>query len=178
MYLTGYAGTKNSHSQLTGDEKYLKKGQTVALTTQIRKTSIDEIPVDFKELPRSVRKGGRILLDDGNLELKVEAIEKNRVIALVVSGGMLKSHKGISLPDAQLDILALTAKDEIDLEFGMNLGVDAVALSFVRSEKDIILLRKKICEITQGTKSIPIIAKLERPEAIRHLERSWKLQTG
>ena len=90
----------------------------------------DEIPVDFPELPRSVHPGERILLDDGNLELRLSQCEPEiRVRAQVIVGGYLKSHKGISLPEAHLDISALTDKDLMDLEFGLKLGVDAVALS-------------------------------------------------
>jgi pyruvate kinase len=117
-----------------------------------------------------VHPGERILLDDGALELKVIGIEATRVIARVTVGGLLSSHKGISLPEAHLDISALTEKDLADLEFGLNLNVDAVALSFVRSERDIQSLRENIAKKTSVQVHIPIIAKLERPEALDHLD--------
>jgi pyruvate kinase len=163
-------GPKIRIGKLPGDNILLVPGQHVSLTTQTSSNNAGEIPVDFIELPRSVKPGERILLDDGNLELRVDAIEPDRVSAHVLVGGELKSHKGISLPEANLDISALTEKDLIDLEFGLKLGVDAVALSFVRSNKDLQQLREKIQVITPDLENIPIIAKLERPEAIDHLD--------
>jgi pyruvate kinase len=100
----------------------------------------------------------------------VLGIEPTRVTARVTVGGVLSSHKGISLPDAHLDISALTEKDLADLEFGLNLGVDAIALSFVRSEQDVHSLKEKITRIAPEQAQIPIIAKLERPEALDHLD--------
>jgi pyruvate kinase len=117
-------------------------------------------------------------LDDGNLELRVDTIERDRVRAHVIVGGVLKSHKGINLPEAQGSISALTEKDIIDLEFGLQLGIDAIALSFVHSEKDVQLLREKIIAMSPEQKSIPIIAKLERPEALDHLEEIMDVADG
>lgn len=149
----------------------LTQGQKVTLKTDDKSVKPGEIPVEFAQLPQSVHPRGRILLDDGNLELRVEAIEQNKVIAQVVVGGVLKSHKGISLPEAHIDISALTEKDSVDLEFGLQLGVDAIALSFVRSEADVQQLREKISALEPQRKHVPIIAKLERPEALDHLEQ-------
>jgi pyruvate kinase len=171
-------GLKIRIANLPDGEMDLTKGQKVTLTTRNSSLSADEIPVDFPELPRSVQKGERILLDDGNLELRVESIEVDRVIAQVITGGMLKSHKGISLPEAHLDSSGMTDKDVIDLEFGLNLGVDAIALSFVRSEKDILYLRQKIYEHKPNIENIPIIAKLECQEAIDHLEKIMEETDG
>jgi len=171
-------GPKIRIAKLPGNDLLLVQGQKVTLTTQTSSISAAEIPVDFTELPRSVHPGGRILLDDGNLELMVEAIEAERVTAQVIVGGLLKSHKGISLPEAHLDISALTEKDTLDLEFGLKLGIDAVALSFVRSVKDIQLLRNKIKAIAPGLENTPIIAKLERPEAIEQLEEIMEVTNG
>jgi pyruvate kinase len=171
-------GPKIRIAKLPDNDLLLIQGQKVTLTTQTSSISAGEIPVDFTELPRSVHPGGRILLDDGNLELMVEAIEAERVTAQVIVGGLLKSHKGISLPEAHLDISALTEKDILDLEFGLKLGVDTVALSFVRSVKDIQLLRNKIKAIVPGLENTPIIAKLERPEAIEQLEEIMEVTNG
>jgi pyruvate kinase len=156
----------------------LVAGQPVILTPQSGLTSSGEIPVDFAELPVSVHAGGRILLDDGNLELKVDSTEVDRVLAHVIVGGVLKSHKGISLPDAHLNISALTDKDIHDLEFGLKLGADAVALSFVRSEADVVALRERIKSIDPILEHVPIIAKLERPEALDHLEAIMTIADG
>jgi len=163
-------GPKIRIANLPGDEMLLVQGQQVILTTRDNSLNANEIPVEFTQLSGSVHPGERILLDDGNLELRVEQIKPDGVTASVVVGGVLKSHKGISLPEAHLDISALTEKDVVDLEFGLKLGVDAIAISFVRSEKDILQLREKILSIELNQKNIPIIAKLERPEAIDHLE--------
>ena len=171
-------GPKIRLGKLQGDEMALVNGQQVTLTTQVSSLSPDEIPVEFPELPHSVHAGERILLDDGNLELRVEQIEPDRVRATVVVGGVLKSHKGISLPEAHLDISALTEKDVLDLDFGLKLGVDAVAISFVRSDRDVLQLREKILAISPDLEHIPIIAKLERPEAVRHLDEIIDVADG
>jgi pyruvate kinase len=171
-------GPKIRIAKIPGDEIELVQGQRIILTTQINSLNTGEIPVEFTELPQSVHRGERILLDDGNLELRVDEIESDRISAHVIVGGVLKSHKGISLPEAHLNISALTDRDLADLEFGLNLGVDAVALSFVRSEEDIYLLREKIIRISPGQKHLPIIAKLERPEALDHLEQIMDATDG
>ncbi len=156
----------------------LSSGNTVILSTQSDAGDSNLIPVDFVELPQSVEPGGRILLDDGNLELRVKNINQSQVIAEVIVGGLLKSHKGINLPGAHLAISPLTQKDLSDLDFGLQLGVDAVALSFVRSEQDIITLREKISSLAPELKHFPIIAKLERPEALDHLDEIVEASDG
>jgi pyruvate kinase len=171
-------GPKIRIGNLSGDGILLKENQHVILNTQTSSLDIGEIPVDFKELPESVHPGGRILLDDGNLELKVDTISQYRVSARVIVGGVLKSHKGISLPDAHLDISALTEKDYIDLEFGLKLGVDAIALSFVRSVNDLNQVREKIKALDPSNENIPIIAKLERPEALDHMDEIMDAASG
>jgi pyruvate kinase len=171
-------GPKIRIGKLQKDEIHLVKDQTVTLTTQSDMLNPGEILVDFAELPQSVHPGGRILLDDGNFELRVQKIELSKVIAQVIDGGILKSNKGISLPDAHLNISALTEKDVCDLEFGLKLGIDAIALSFVRSKKDIQILREKIKLIAPDLVNIPIIAKLERQEAIEHLDEIVETADG
>ena len=171
-------GPKIRIGKLQKDEIHLVKDQIVTLTTQSDVLNPGEILVDFAELPQSVHPGGRILLDDGNLELRVQKIEPSKVIAQVIVGGILKSNKGISLPDAHLQISALTEKDVYDLEFGLKLGIDAIALSFVRSKKDIQMLRDRIILIAPDLENTPIIAKLERQEAIEHLDEIVEAADG
>jgi pyruvate kinase len=171
-------GPKIRIGTIPGDEIFLKQGQTITLSTKLDSIKPGEIPVDFPELARSVSPGGRILLDDGNIELSVESIEHQLVRAKVVVGGGLKSHKGISLPNARLEIPALTKKDIIDLEFGLHLGVDAVAVSFVRSENDIQQVRDEVAAMSPDQKRIPIVAKLERPEALSRLEAIMEVADG
>ncbi len=171
-------GPKIRIAKLPSDTLVLEHGQRVTLTTRLDSTTPGEIPVEFAQLPRSVHPGERILLDDGALELIVMAIEADDVIARVTVGGVLSSHKGISLPEAHLDIAALTDKDLVDLEFGLHLGVDAIALSFVRSEGDILSLRENITRMSPEQVHTPIIAKLERPEALDHLDAIIEVADG
>jgi pyruvate kinase len=127
------------------------------------------IPVDFPQLFDSVQPGNRILLDDGRLALSVLKVLEKQVVAEVKTGGTLTSNKGINLPGVQLDIPAFTEKDAEDLEFGLSLGVDFVAISFVRSAEDLQMVRQRLVCRAPGECPL-LIAKLERPEALDNLE--------
>ena len=128
------------------------------------------IPVDFRELFESVRPDDRLLLDDGRLALTVLSAEARALTARVEVGGPLTSHKGINLPGVRLRVSGFTEKDKADLTFGMSQGVDAVAISFVRTADDVQMVRAALEELSPG-KPIPIlIAKLERPEAMDSLD--------
>ncbi len=127
------------------------------------------IPVDFPQLFDSVKTGNRILLDDGRITLSVISVQKKLVITEVQTGGVLTSNKGINLPGVSLDIPAFTEKDAEDLKFGLSLGVDFVAISFVRQAEDVVQVKQKIT--CQSLTDCPlVIAKLERPEALDNLE--------
>ena len=126
------------------------------------------IPVDFPELFGSVRAGNRILFDDGRLEVTVCAADGPTVGAEVRVGGELSSHKGINLPGVKLDIPAFTHKDADDLAFGLSLGIEAVALSFVQTPQDLTEARAMVK--AGGENSPLLIAKLERPAALDNLE--------
>ena len=128
------------------------------------------IPVDFRELFASVRTGDLLLLDDGRLSLKVESVKRNSLTAVIVAGGLLSSHKGINLPGVQLRISGYTSKDEKDLAFGVAQGVDAVAISFVRTPEDVTRVRAEMERFSKGKPAPMLIAKLERPEAMDNLE--------
>jgi pyruvate kinase len=127
------------------------------------------IPVDFPQLFDSVQPGNRILLDDGKLALSVLKVLNKQVVAQVKTGGVLTSNKGINLPGVLLDIPAFTEKDAEDLEFGLSLGVDFVAISFVRRAEDLDKVRQRIACQAPGECPL-LIAKLERPEALDNLE--------
>lgn len=127
------------------------------------------LPLDVPNLTRSVKPGNRILLDDGKLELQVVSIDSQIVKTRVILGGVLKSHKGVNLPGTDLGIARFTEKDHADLVFGLENGVDLVAISFVESADDVLNVRKIISQLKPGQKTVPIIAKLERPAAIRNL---------
>lgn len=129
----------------------------------------DSIPVDFPQLFYSVKPGDRVLLDDGRLALAVKSVQKNRVTAEVRTGGELTSNKGINLPGVRLNLPAFTEKDAEDLEFGLSLGVDIVAISFVRLPEDVAMV-KQIVTTRLGEQSPLVIAKLERPEALDNLD--------
>jgi pyruvate kinase len=127
------------------------------------------IPLDVPNLARGVKPGNRILLDDGNLEFEVTGVNGDAVIAKVVLGGTLLSNKGVNLPGAELGIPSFTEKDQADLQFGLKAGVDMVAISFVHNANDIQVVRQAIKDMAPERAKLPIIAKLERPEAIENL---------
>lgn len=127
------------------------------------------LPLDVPNLTRAVKPGNRLLLDDGKLELQVVAIQSEVVQTRVILGGVLKSHKGVNLPGTDLGIARFTEKDREDLLFGLENDVDLVAISFVESAEDVLTVRSIIEHIKPNKTSIPIIAKLERPAAIRNL---------
>ena len=138
-----------------------------------------EIPVDFPELFDAVHPGDRLLLDDGRLSLRVTAAAPDSLDAEVIVGGELSAHKGINLPGVQLRIPAFTAKDADDLAFGLSLGVDAVAISFVRSPDDVQMVRDAIQRLLPPGRTAPLlIAKLERPEALSRLDEILELVDG
>ena len=129
------------------------------------------IPVDFRQLFDSVRNSDRLLLDDGRLTLEVVSVkDRNALTAKVVVGGSLSSHKGINLPGVRLRIAGFTEKDEADLAFGISQGVDAVAISFVRTVEDVKKVRYAMERFSQGSRMPMLIAKLEKPEALDNLE--------
>ncbi len=130
------------------------------------------IPSDFPELVESVAAGHKILLDDGLLELKVLAVRGTEIDCEVIYGGVLKDRKGMNVPEADLAVDCLTEKDLIDLQFGLEQGVDCIALSFVRREQDIRRLRELIDVKNPNTK---ICAKIEMLEALDNLEEIIRL---
>jgi pyruvate kinase len=145
----------------------LKTGSRITITPQNVLGTATLISTTFPDLAREVTPGTRILLSDGLIELRVRSTRGKDVICDVIHGGMLGEHKGINLPGIALSIPALTEKDRKDLEFGLKHGIDAVALSFVRSAADMSSAKEIIS--AHGAE-IPIIAKLEKPQAIDHLE--------
>jgi pyruvate kinase len=127
------------------------------------------IPLDVPNLSKGVRPGNRILLDDGHLELLVTDVHGENVITKVLTGGLLTSNKGVNLPGAHLGIPSFTEKDRIDLKFGLEHQVDYVAISFVETANDIKVVRQAMQNEKLGRPLPPLIAKMERPEAVRNL---------
>jgi pyruvate kinase len=162
-------GPKIRTGEIKDNQVEIKAGQLLTLTTKQGLGDEHTVSVDYEDLPHSVQPDGRILLDDGNLELAVKSIGTDSVETEVILGGTLKSHKGVNLPGANLNIQAFTDKDKRDLAFGLEQGVDAIALSFVRSAQDISRLKQEIACLAPDRIDTPIIAKLERPEALNNL---------
>ncbi len=159
------------------DEGFLLKADQQVVLTPLGSTSgsgdagkdVTLIPMDVPNLARGVAAGNRILLDDGHLELEVVKVEGDAVTARVVLGGKLSSNKGVNLPGAALGIPSFTEKDRADLEFGLEQGVDMIAISFVHQAEDIETVRAAVRSMAPQKSRLPVIAKLERPEAIDHL---------
>lgn len=128
----------------------------------------DTIPIDYPHLAEDAIPGTQVLLDDGLLELKVEEICDRAVRCRVIEGGILKSRKGVNLPSLNLRLPSLTDKDKQDLEFGISQGVDWVSLSFVRQGKDLRILKDFLVE--KGATDLPVIAKIEKPQAIANFD--------
>jgi pyruvate kinase len=153
---------------------HLSDGETVVLyVTGTTPPDIEckKIPVDFRQLFDSVRTSDRLLLDDGRLTLEVVSVKgRNALTAKVIVGGPLTSHKGINLPGIRLRIAGFTEKDEADLAFGISQGIDAVAISFVRTADDVKKVRYAMERFSKGKRLPLLIAKLEKPEALDNLD--------
>jgi pyruvate kinase len=166
--LADLQGPKIRTGKMSGAGMVLVKGQEVIITTDDMLGSDGIIPTIYKSLPHDVHPGSRILLDDGLLELKVIANEGEQVRCLVVAGGLLKNNKGINLPGVNVSAPCLTEKDLIDLDFALDADVDFIALSFVRTAEDIIEIKRIIAARGKDT---PVIAKIEKPEALRNFKK-------
>jgi len=160
-------GPKIRVGRLSEPEITLRKGNKIRITTKNIKGTTEVISTTYKNLPKDVKKNSTILLDDGLIRLVVERIEGHEVICRITNGGKLKPNKGINLPGVTISSPSLTRKDREDLKLGLALGVDYVALSFVRSPNDIRQLRRAM---TQYGKVVPIIAKIEKSEAVDVIE--------
>ncbi|MCX7822068.1 MAG: pyruvate kinase [Syntrophobacterales bacterium] len=133
------------------------------------------LPIDYHYLVEDVKEGDRILLADGTMELMVEKVLEDSVLAEVIVGGVVRSHKGVNLPSSALRIPAFTEKDREDLELGLSLGVDFVALSFIRHENDVKPLREMIQPMTDPPM---IIGKIEKPQAVARLDEILDVVDG
>lgn len=167
--LQDLSGPKIRTGGMAEGPQEIRQGDELVLTNQETPGTASRIQVNFPALPNSVSPGGRILLDDGRLELAVKEIQGQEVVTEVIQGGTLKANKGVNLPGAALEFSPLTEKDLRDLEFGLEQGVDALALSFVRTAGDITMLREAVAQRAPDKLKIPIIAKLEHPDALENL---------
>ncbi len=173
--LADLCGPKIRVGRLAGGQVDLVTGQTVTVTTRPMIGDPKLIPSQYAALATDVRHGDHILLDDGNLELRVEQADGIDVICTVVQGGILKERKGMNLPNIPLSTPALTDKDREDALFALDLGVDFLALSFVRRPEDVMDLRNLIDAAGQTT---PIVAKIEKHEALDAIDEILELSDG
>ncbi len=154
---------------------HLVRGAKVTITNKEVEGTAELLGTTFKTLAREAEIGSRILLSDGRLSLKVLSVNGDDVLCEVIDGGLLGEHQGINLPGAVLSVPSLTAKDKKDLAFGLAAQVDVVAISFVRSAADIRAVKKIIAAAGADT---PVIAKLEKPQAIENLEEILAIADG
>jgi pyruvate kinase len=165
--LADLCGPKIRVGAFEGGSVDLVAGTRVTVTTREVRGGPGLIPSQYEPLARDAGHGDRILLDDGNLELRVESTDGTDITCKVVRGGVLKDRKGMNLPGVAVSSPALTEKDRADAVFALALGVDFIALSFVRSAADVGELRQLM---EQRSLRAPIIAKIEKPEALADID--------
>ncbi|MEU2767371.1 pyruvate kinase [Streptomyces diastaticus] len=145
----------------------LVRGDEFTITTEDVAGDKSICGTTYKGLPGDVAKGDPVLINDGNVELKVTAVDGSRVRTIVIEGGVISDHKGINLPGAAVNVPALSEKDIEDLRFALRMGCDLVALSFVRDAEDVKDVHKVMDE--EGRR-VPVIAKVEKPQAVANME--------
>ena len=160
-------GPKIRVGKIEGGQVTLEPGAELTITTEPDVLgNAQRVSTTYAELPRDVKVGDQILLDDGYLQLAVTGVESHAVRCVVVSGGVLKNNKGINLPGVDVSAPAVGDKDKADIAWGMRHGVDYIALSFVRRAED-VLIAKALA--TADNVRIPVIAKIEKPQALERL---------
>lgn len=186
VILQDLQGPKLRVGKMPNDGLLLESGEIITLKiepTDDRDDYVNSndgkiIYLDIPNVFHCLQPGSRILLDDGKLEFQIKNIYENKIQAEVILGGVLLSNKGVNLPHAALDIPGFTEKDKKDLAFGLEKGIDAVAISFVRSASDVYRVREYIRELKPELETIPIIAKIELPEAIENLQEILDVSEG
>ena len=173
--LADLCGPKIRVGRFAGGRIDLVPGQRVTVTTRPVLGGDGVLPSQYAGLPGDVRPGDRILLDDGLIELRVESVLGDDVFCTVVNGGVLRDRKGMNLPNVPVSAPALTDKDRDDARFALDLGVDFLALSFVRRPSDVEDLKRLIESV--GAKT-PVIAKIEKPEALDAIEEILEAADG
>jgi pyruvate kinase len=160
--LADLQGPKIRLGRFSAGPTYWANGETVRITVDDCEGNHDRVSTTYKRLVEDASPGDRVLVDDGNVGLLVDSIEGNDVVCTVTEGGPVSNNKGMSLPGMNVSAPALSEKDIEDLEFSLKLGVDLIALSFVRSPADIELVHEIMDRVGRR---VPVIAKLEKPEA-------------
>jgi pyruvate kinase len=168
-------GPKIRVGKVKGGSMELVQGSQLVITTRELEGAAGVVSTEYEDLPRDVGRGEQILLDDGKIMLSVKEVKGEEIICVVETGGLLSSHKGINVPGATLRAHSLTEKDREDARFALELGVDYLALSFVRRARDVLDLRGLMK--LEG-KQVPIIAKIEKPQAIDNLDEIVAIADG
>ena len=181
----------NKHVSILGDlqgpkirlgnvvpETFLKKGDSILFSTKkIKNGDSNRVTINYTSFPKDVKKGETVLVDDGKIILQVEKTDRDTSVNLIViQGGLLSSNKGVNLPSTKISLPALTPKDIKDAKFAAKLGFDWVALSFVRSKNDVLQLREILDKSSKEL--IPIISKIEKPQAINNMDQILKVSNG
>ncbi|AEH24472.1 pyruvate kinase [Pyrococcus yayanosii] len=166
--LADLPGLKIRVGEIKGSYVELRRGDKVILTTRDVEGDGMVIPVEYKDFPRLVSKGDTIYLSDGYIVLKVEEVRDTDVEALVISGGKLFSRKGINIPKAHLPVEAVTPRDMEIIEFAIEHGVDAIGISFVGSVYDVLKVKRFLEK--KGAGNVFVVAKIERPDAVRNFD--------
>lgn len=173
--LQDLSGPKVRTGSMANPPVVLTSGQILVLTPRDVLGNDREVGLTYKDLAADVLPGDSILLSDGALELVVEDVVEGDIFCKVVVGGALGSHKGINLPSRSLNVPALTSKDRIDLAFGIEQEMDFVALSFVKSAADVAAAK---AQITESGSDIPVIAKIEKHEAVSAIDDILEVADG
>ena len=181
----------NKHISILGDlqgpkirlgnilpDTVIKKGDSITFSTKtIKNGNSERATINYASFPKDVKKGETILVDDGKIILQVEKTDRDTSVSLIViQGGLLSSNKGVNLPSTKISLPALTPKDIKDAKFAAKLGFDWVALSFVRSKNDVLQLREILDK--NSDELIPIISKIEKPQAISKMDQIIKVSNG
>jgi pyruvate kinase len=145
----------------------LVNGQNFTITTDDIAGDKEKVSTTYKGLPGDVKKGDPILIDDGKIRLEVVEVKGNNVITKVIEGGTISNSKGLNLPGVAVNVPAMSEKDEEDLIWALNNDCDLIALSFVRSSKDIDDVHKIMDKVG---KRLPVVAKIEKPQAVENLK--------
>ncbi|SUZ50930.1 uncharacterized protein METZ01_LOCUS3784 [marine metagenome] len=167
-------GPKIRVGEILNDSIELKDNEELKIVSKNVVGDSRVISID-NDILYDIKSNERILIDDGKIELRVISSSKNEVLTKIIRGGILLPRKGINFPESNISVSSITEKDIEDLHFGLDNDVDWIALSFVRSEKDIKLLRKMIRERGKKTR---IIAKIEKPQAIKNIDKIIKASDG
>lgn len=153
----------------------LKQRSTITMCAGKGVSTSEVLYIDYRNLLRDIKKGDRVLLDDGLILLRVKEKDSSCIRAHVIEGGGLTARKGVNLPDTDLRLSSFTRKDRMDLDFGLKMGVDFVAVSFVREARDVMKVKRYMAK---QKASLPVIAKIEKPEAVKNIDDILEVSDG